>query len=292
MDRRLAAQPGDAGHAGSYMKRKTGKKKLTLAEQADRHFLYEKSVQDPENECRFVYRTFRALRGRKPRILREDFCGTAAVSCEWVRRHRENRAIGIDLDPEVLEWARAHNVSALKPARREHLQLVQGDVLTVTTGTPVDLTLAMNFSYMIFKTRSRLLAYFSKVREGLAGDGVFILDAFGGYEAYKEMRETTKHKGFSYIWEHARFNPISGEILCYIHFRFRDGSRLKRAFSYDWRLWTLPELRELLLEAGFSKATVYWEQVDEESGEGTGEYRPSETGDADPGWVCFIVAEC
>jgi len=32
---------------------------------------------------------------------------------------------------------------------------------------------------------------------------------------------------------------------------------LDRAFSYYWRMWTLPELQELLQEAGFVKVTVY-----------------------------------
>ena len=55
-------------------------------------------------------------------------------------------------------------------------------------------------------------------------------------------------------------------------------------------MWTLPELQELLREAGYSKVTVYWEEVDEDD-EGTGEYAPATVGDADPSWVCFIVAE-
>ena len=80
-------------------------------------------------------------------------------------------------------------------------------------------------------------------------------------------------------------------MSCYIHFRFPDGSRMNRAFSYHWRLWTLPELRELLLEAGFRSATVYWEGTDPKTGEGDGIYSPATVGDADPGWVCYLVAE-
>ena len=273
------------------MKKGSGSKKTTMAQAADRHRLYELAVQDPEAECRFVHKTFRRLRGRPARVLREDFCGTAAVCCEWVRRNKANTATGVDLDQAVLAWARQHNVAALKPAQQARVRLLQEDVLTVSTEPPADLVLAMNFSYMIFKTRDQLRAYFSRVHAGMVDDGVFIMDAFGGYEAYEEMREVTKHKGFRYIWEHARFNPVSSEILCHIHFRFPDGSKLNKAFSYDWRLWTLPELRELLLEAGFARARVYWEKYDKETGEGTGVYKPTETGDADPGWVVFIVAE-
>jgi hypothetical protein len=78
---------------------------------------------------------------------------------------------------------------------------------------------------------------------------------------------------------------------CRIHYRFPDGSRIDDAFTYRWRLWTLPELRELLSEAGFRDVTVYWEGTDEEKNEGNGVYEPAEVGEADPGWVCYIVAQ-
>jgi cyclopropane fatty-acyl-phospholipid synthase-like methyltransferase len=269
----------------------TKHKKKTLAERADRHVLYEKSVQDVAGEYKFVNRTFRKLRDRKALHLREDFCGTAGMSCEWARRRKTNTAIGVDIDPEVLAWARKHNLARLEPDIRQRVTLLQEDVCKVQTPGQLDIVLAMNFSYQIFKSRKTLGGYFSKVHEALADDGILFMDAFGGYEAFQEIKEKRKYKGFKYIWEHASYNPINGDILCHIHFSFPDGSRLKRAFTYDWRLWTLPELRELLEEAGFSRVTVYWEEVDEKTGEGTGVYSPATVGEADPGWVCFLLAE-
>ena len=98
-------------------------------------------------------------------------------------------------------------------------------------------------------------------------------------------------RGFTYIWEQASFNPIDATMTCNIHFAFPDGSKMDQAFSYYWRLWSLPEIQELLEEAGFSEITVYWEGTDEESNEGDGIYKPATVGDADPGWVCYIVAQ-
>ena len=77
---------------------------------------------------------------------------------------------------------------------------------------------------------------------------------------------------------------------CFIHFRFPDGSKLKKAFSYSWRLYTAPELRDMLLEAGFRDVTVYWEGEDED-GEGNGVFTPNEKGEADLAWIAYIVAE-
>ena len=76
--------------------------KKDQASQADRHRLYELSVQYAPSEIEFVDDTFKSLRGRRARLLREDFCGTANVSCEWIRQRNGNYAIGVDIDREVL----------------------------------------------------------------------------------------------------------------------------------------------------------------------------------------------
>ena len=84
---------------------KPEKNRPTMAEQADIHELYEESVQNVENEVEFMQTTFRARSGRTAYLFREDFCGTASACCEWVRQGREYQAIGVDIDPSVLEFA-------------------------------------------------------------------------------------------------------------------------------------------------------------------------------------------
>ena len=96
--------------------------------------------------------------------------------------------------------------------------------------------------------------------------------------------------GFTYIWEQAEFHPVTNHMRCHIHFKFPDGSKIKKAFTYEWRLYTAPEIRDLLLEAGFSKVTVYWEGEDED-GEGNGEFTPDAEGTPDLAWIAYIVAE-
>lgn len=264
-------------------------RKKTMAEKADRHATYEKAVQTPDIESAFVADTFRRIRKRAAQSFREDFCGTAALACEWVRGGPKRRAIGVDLDPEVLEWGKRRHYDRLKPAQQARMKHVLGDVARVRTER-VDVVGAFNFSYWIFKTRPEMLKYFRRVRESLVDDGIFFLDAYGGYEAYKEIRETTECKGFTYIWQQEKYYPVTGEMLCHIHFRFPDGSRMNKAFSYDWRLWSLPEIRELLAEAGFSRVTVWWEGTGKD-GRGNGEFSPEPRGEADAGWVAYVIAE-
>lgn len=288
---------------------RTPRKRPTLAARADKYDCYQRAVQCVEAEIDFIDETFRALRGRKASRLREDFCGTANTSCEWVRRRPTNIAFGFDLDPVPLEWGRTHLLSRLKPAARKRIELRESDVLAAhpdMRGT-LDCVLAMNFSFWTFHDRPTMLAYFRRVREDLARDGVFFLDFYGGYDALREIRErkTVPRAGkgrdsepsmvgftspFTYIWHQERYNPITGELLCHIHFTFPDGSRLKNAFTYHWRLWGLREIRDLLEEAGFARTTVYWEGDDQKGG-GNGEFTPSEQGEACASWVCYLAAE-
>ena len=261
-----------------------------LAELADRHVLYQESVQCAEAELDFVEETFKSIRGRKLRVFREDFCGTANVAAEWVKRNKNNIAIGVDLDGPTLDWGREHNIAPLKSNQRERITLIQENVLTVRT-EPVDAISAMNFSYWIFKTRKEMLKYFKRVREGLKDDGVFFLDFMGGYEAFRELEEETEYDDFTYVWDQAKYNPITGHCVCYIHFKFPDRSKMKKAFTYEWRIYTLPEIRDILEDAGFKNVTVYWEGTDEETEEGDGVYSASEEGEADAGWIAYITAE-
>ncbi len=265
----------------------------SLAEQADPHQLYELSVQCAEAEIDFVDATYRTLRGRNARLLREDFCGTASVSCEWVKRRRGNRAVGVDIDPGVLEWGRHNNLCQLSESQLKRIELKKGNVLTARTETP-DLILAMNFSYWLFTERKTLKRYFRSLLRALPDDGVLFLDAYGGYDSFRSIEEQREIDAdgwqFTYTWEHEKYDPITGRLICNIHFDFPDGSRLERAFRYDWRLWTLPEIRELLKEAGFGRVVVYWQGWDED-GEPDGEFVPAEEGEAEAGWICYLTAE-
>ena len=259
-----------------------------MADQADRHKLYEDSVQCVEAEIDFIDKTFEELRGRKAVSLREDFCGTTNTSCEWIRRRNTNQAHCVDIDAEVLDWGKQQHIARLSREQARRIHIYNEDVMTAATPR-VDAVLAMNFSYWYFKDRATMQRYYRRVYETLVDDGIFFLDAFGGYEAYQELEERTKFNGFSYIWDQSRYNPVTGDVLMHIHFKFKDGSVMKNAFTYDWRLWSLPELREMLEESGF-RVTFYWEDEDED-GDGNGEFNPVTEADADAGWVAYIVAE-
>jgi SAM-dependent methyltransferase len=260
--------------------------RLTAAT-ADRHWLYEHSVQNAGYETQFIDRVYRRAFGRRPRLLREDFCGTANLSCTWAHRRPDNEALGVDLHGPTLAWGRRHNVAPLGAAA-SRVTLIQDDVRNVHAPR-ADVLCATNFSWWVFKRRSELAAYFQNCRRSLRPDGMLLLDIYGGPEAQVAQQEARSCDGFVYVWEQVAFNPITHDYRCRIHYRFPDGSVRLNAFSYDWRLWSVPEVRDLLAEAGFSETVVYWEGTDRK-GRPNGVFRPSERGDTAPAWVAYVLA--
>lgn len=263
--------------------------KRWTASNACKYTLYELAVQCVSADIDFVERVFRERRGRLPRTLREDFCGSAAAAVEFVKRRPDNTAIGLDLDPEVLAWGTKRHLAPLgEDASR--VRLLRKNVME-TTRPRVDVELGMNFSYFIFKEREQLKAYFRTAYESLNRDGLLFLDAYGGSEALVPQEEPREKPGFTYIWDQHSFNPITNDVENRIHFKFTDGTEYRDAFIYEWRLWSLKEITELLIEVGFKRADVYWEGWDDEAQEGDGDFQI--TTDAEPclGWIAYIVGE-
>lgn len=269
------------------------KKTKTLAQKADKYTCYQKSVQSPEHEVDFFEQAFKDEFGRKPKTLREDFCGTYAICCEWVKRGRERTALGVDLDPEPIAWGTEHNLDPLTPTQKGRVKILEQDVRKKNRPR-VDVLAAQNFSFWYFKTRAEVIEYFEIARANMADEGIMVMDMMGGGGCYEEGRvdkRTIKKgkKGFRYFWTQESFNPITHDCVFRISFKFADGSKMKNAFTYEWRFWTIPEVREMLEEAGFSNSYVYFD-LEDEDGEDTGEWYRTEEYPSHESWIAYIVA--
>jgi SAM-dependent methyltransferase len=268
-------------------RKRPAKKSRYTAKTADKHVLYQLSVQAPETEVDFLNAWFTKIRGKKPLSLREDFCGTAILCAAWVKSSKDRTATGLDIDKPTLAWGTEHNLAPLGAAK-ERVTLLRQDV-RAKLKQKHDIVCAFNFSYWLFKTRDEMRNYFAHVRSGLAKGGLFFLDAYGGWESHEPMQEHRKIKaGFTYVWDQNTFDAITHDVTNYIHFEFQDGTKLPKAFRYDWRFWTMPELQELLKEAGFSKVHVYWDTSNDVNKDA---YRERTRAPNQPGWLAYLVAE-
>jgi hypothetical protein len=248
---------------------------------------YESSVQNPVNEVKFMSRVFEKLRGRQALSLREDFGGTGYISCTWVKSQVNRTSVAVDLDPEPIQLGKNKHQSQLKENAQKRVKYLNGNVLSAKT-VPVDVLCAFNFSYYIFKSRTLMLSYFKTVKKNLKKDGVFFLDLFGGPESQKILVEKRKIGKLTYYWDCQKFNPITHDCLFAIH--FKDEKKMHRnVFTYEWRFWMLPELLDLLHEAGFKNAKCYWEG-DGKNGDGNGIFKEASNADNCLAWVSYIVA--
>ncbi len=264
-----------------------GKKKASTG--FNKHYYYEKSVQNPSHEVEFLADEYKRIKKRKAKTLREDFGGTGFLSCTWVAKHKENEAVAIDLDSDPIEYGKLRHYSKLNSEQQKRMKYTKGNVLS-TSNPKADIICAFNFSYFIFKKRKEILKYFKAVRKTCGKNTVFFLDLFGGPESQTLLEEETEHDNFSYFWDCQKFNPITNECLFAIHFKDEKGKKHKNCFTYDWRLWSMPELTDLLEEAGFSKVITYWEGDDDDDDGGNGEFYPSREEENCDSWVTYIAA--
>jgi len=279
--------------------------------------LYELSVTATNHDISFISSVFsEAHGGRAPLRVREDFCGTALLAAEWVRRDARHSAVAVDNCARTIDWARTHNVdriaaiveagdeandtergAAARASFLERLELVCSDVCAVDAKrAKVDVVVAGNYSFFVFKRRAALLDWLRSAHAALEPGGMLFLEMIGGTTVMDapsldparrinvvapehvdpatgavvggerssagvggEHPESSNDRGFVYQWEQCLFNPVDNTTLCKIHFAFDDGRTYNDAFVYDWRVWTPVELREAMEEVGFASTKVLWE---------------------------------
>lgn len=255
----------------------------------DRFDLYEQCVQSPAH----LVPMLRAMHGRAPNTLGEDFAGTAALSIRWVEETTGGRAIAVDLDAKALAKHPDH------PA----VQKITADVRTVEV--PVDLLFVGNFSIGYWHTRADLVAYLRHARARLAASsGVFICDTYGGETAFITGEVHRDHwitKGpqagnrIRYTWEQRDADPITGMVTDVLHFQLERAGVVEQewpdAFIYRWRLWSLPELTDAMTEAGFASVDVYDRTPSAIDGEGQVYMQPVLSGeDLDDSFIVCLAA--
>ncbi len=258
----------------------------------DKYRFYEAAVQSPDFDIDFFDDYFSKVRNRLPKSFREDFGGTGLNSKEFVSRRKDNVAYVVDLDPSPLKYGREHHLTALPKKDQERLHYVEQNVLKdhPKSYPAFDVVAALNFSYFIFKERETLKSYFKKVFKSLSSDGLFFLDIFGGSQCQGPIEDVNDRGEFLYYWDCDEFNPITHDCVYKIHFRPKGQKRkIKDVFVYNWRHWTIPEVMDVLKEAGFKHMQILWEGDDEDGG-GNGEFCPTWEIENCDAWVSYIVA--
>jgi len=253
----------------------------------DKHAAYGLAVQSPIEDARFLRRVYRELTGKNPKTLREDFCGTFALCCEWVKHDAAAQAWGLDIDGDPISYGSEKYLAELDEDQRSRVHVRQLDVMS-PRAPQADVICAFNFSYFAFQERRTLVRYFESCRQRLNRGGLFVVDIFGGPQHGHPCVDTKRLPGMKYFFEQSEFDPITNKTRFHLSFQ-RNGERKRgRVFSYDWRMYSIAEIRDVMLDAGFKDTVVYWEGTGRD-GRGSGVFRRREKGEPCEVWVAYIV---
>lgn len=196
--------------------------------------------------CRFLH----AAHGKKPLSLREDFAGPAGLAAEWAGQSPAHTALAVDIDREPLSHAPAS----------ARLKKKVADALRCRDRA--DIIALFNFAAGEIHDRRRLVAYFKVLRASLKKGGIAALDIYGGSNAFAPGSLSTfaripgGRQRVRYTWQQVAADPDTGMVENHLHFSI-GRQKWPSAFIYKWRLWSIPELRDALLEAGFSTVETY-----------------------------------
>ncbi len=252
----------------------------------DRHDCYERCVQSPGDLVPFL----RALHGGTPTLLREDFCGTGAISRCWTTLVPGGSTIAADLDERTLAEARR------RAGEGHPIKFRRGDAIEATDADPADVIFVGNFSIGYIHERATLVRYLGRSRQRLRLDGVFVCDTYGGATAFtagatERVHQTPDGTTIRYLWRQDHADPLTNLVRTSLHFRVFRGSEVVAdfpdAFVYHWRLWSIAELREAMREAGFTTSEVYTQLSPGASGRPVPVTNPAELGTT---WFVCIAA--
>ncbi len=228
----------------------------------NKHNLYQNTVQNPKREVEFYKKTYRMIFKVLPTKIREDFCGTGLFSCEWVKNNVNNIAVGIDFDEETLRWGRENNINNLNSGY-DRIKLLNQNVLEPFDETEkFDIISSMNYSHFLLTKRKDLVKYFSNVRKNIF-KGLYIIDFFGGSHVFEEH----KHNNQSDIYEfkNEQMNIVDNITNCILNFKNKyKNNQLETLFSYNFRVYSLIELKEALEDAGFKTFKIFIKDVSDD----------------------------
>ncbi|KAI3408608.1 uncharacterized protein J3R85_020202, partial [Psidium guajava] len=126
-----------------------------------------------------------------------------------------------------------------------------------------DIVCAFNYSCCCLHKRKELVLYFKHVLGFLSRrGGIFVMDLYGGTSSEQKLRLQRRFANFKYVWEQAEFDIIERKTRISLHFHLqKPQKKLPHAFSYSWRLWSLPEIKDCLEEAGFQSVHFWIRQM-------------------------------
>ncbi|GLJ54877.1 hypothetical protein SUGI_1178420 [Cryptomeria japonica] len=195
------------------------------------------------------------------------------INSSLLEGENDNSLRNAEFEPSnVIEDDAVSHVKNLKLENNEKIQEYQGR--KGSSWPAADVVCAFNYSCCCLKSRSDLVLYFKKALNAISNEGgIFVMDLYGGSSSEHALKFRRRYEDFTYIWEQEDFDIISRTTRISLHFNLNKMQRSYRhAFTYHWRLWTLPEIKDCLEEAGFSSVHFWIREMPDIQGEEMEDY--------------------
>lgn len=231
------------------------------------------------------------------RTLHEDFSGSAAFANAWCTSNPRRSALAIDMDPE------AHADGTPHPRLRRLTADLTRLPRTLPGPAKADVVYAGNFATCEVHARDALVAYLTRARQRLTPGGVFVCDLYAGPGAWRTGDTRVIHPPLpelpsyrvAYTWRQREADLVNGLVANAIDFELVNARgvavhELVNAFNYHWRLWSIPEMRDAMAQAGFDEVDVYPDAPDAVDADGVAYLAPMDFLETRSSAVVYVCA--
>lgn len=192
-------------------------------------------------------------------------CGTGRVLLHLAQEGYE--VAGVDTSQPMLE--RLESRLAALPHLRQHITYHEADVLTYETDQRYQLTLLTYNALMHFHEQDQQLALLRRLRDLTADDGLLVIDLPNAGETFASQDSD------AILLDHSFIDPETGHMVMlqsvsyldrvtqllrvqWIYDEILDDGTVKRTIApHVLRYYFYPEMRLLLMQAGFEVQAVY-----------------------------------
>jgi len=187
-----------------------------------------------------------------PKVL-DLCCGFGRISAELARRGFS--VTGVDITESYLQTAK-------EEASLDNLDIeyIKADAREFVRRDYFDLAVNLYISFGYFENKKDDLLMVRNAYESLKNGRSFIIETLGKEIAVRDFVETEwfERAGFTVLTQYEALD--SWTFLKNRWILMKDGKKIEKVFNQ--RLYSASELRDLLLEAGFSKVEIYgdWDE--------------------------------
>jgi len=223
--------------------------------------------RDLPKECAFLDQMCRSYGQGSPKSVVELGSGPGYHAIHLSNFGNVSRSIGLDLSPEMIEYAKRKNASAGGSAK-----FILGDMRDYSLDEPVDLAICMMATFHLLLTNEDIIQHFRCVADNLADSGLYIIECthpndFFSQDSRTQSEWAFERDGIKVTTKWGSDDDKSDPITQINHTTVtlivdRQGKRETHSFIEPFRMLTYQELKLLVELSGVFEIVDCFGSVD------------------------------